>query len=114
MKKSILLVEHDHETRVKIRRILEGAGHFVISAPTGVDGLAMLDKISRPSLIIVATDLPIMNGREFVDHLKKKEKFNSIPITHLAEASEPAMPEACHTITKPVEEKQLLAAVEKC
>jgi DNA-binding response OmpR family regulator len=72
--KTVLVIEPDHETRVQIRRVLEDAGHFVVSATNGTDALALIEKISPPTHIILNSDLPFLSGEQFLTTVHKQEK----------------------------------------
>ena len=112
--KTVLVVESDHDTRVRIRSALEAVGHFVISAANGADGLVMLEKMTVPSLIIVASDLAVMTGIDFIAALAKIAQFDKVPLAHLAEPGEASIAGTCQTIYKPVQIDKLIEAVENC
>jgi DNA-binding NtrC family response regulator len=85
--KSILVVEREHEARVIVRRQLEDAGHFVVSATTGAEAITFLDKISKPHLILLGSDLPGINSDQFVSLVKQMDAFKDIPIAQMGPPS---------------------------
>ncbi len=64
--KCVLVIESEHGLRVLIRRALEDAGYFVASTTNGAEGLALLDKITVPSVILLDANIPMLNGEQFL------------------------------------------------
>lgn len=77
---TILLIEDDHDIRVSFRQTLESSGYFVYSVANGKDGLALLEKITPPKLIILDLGMPIMNGEEFIALKDKNPKIAGIEV----------------------------------
>lgn len=79
MKNSIFIVINDHETRVKLREFFEGLGHYVVSTASAADALDLLQNISRPNLIIIGGNFPLLSVSEFLRIIKNDARFSSIP-----------------------------------
>jgi CheY-like chemotaxis protein len=62
-----------------LRRGLESDGWKVSEAANGVEGLACVEK-EKPSLILLDLMMPIMDGFEFLEHLRAREEWRSIPV----------------------------------
>jgi signal transduction histidine kinase/DNA-binding response OmpR family regulator len=77
--KSALVVEDDHATRELIRRSLEAEGWKTSEASNGVEALASLEK-SKPGLILLDLMMPVMDGFEFLKHLRGREEWQAIPV----------------------------------
>ncbi len=71
MKRTVLIVDDEHNMQAVVRMILEDAGHQVISADSGEAALA---HIQNPNLDVVLSDLkmPGMSGEEFVTRCRKE------------------------------------------
>ncbi len=75
----VLLVEDDEPTREMVRRTLEKEGEIVVEAE---NGRVALEKVTEkiPDLILLDLMMPEMDGFEFVDELRRNDKWQSIPI----------------------------------
>jgi two-component system KDP operon response regulator KdpE len=72
----IVLIEDDPETRSFVRTSLLKRGYRLVEAPTGVDGLTEAANC-RPDVVVVARDLPDMDGIEVVRRLRE---WTSVPV----------------------------------
>ncbi len=113
-KMRILLVDDDRATLVLLKTLLEKAGHTVITAGNGIEGLALIEKF-RPQLIITDWMMPEMSGIEFCKALRQNSAWRNIYVfimtaqdglDRLVEAFEAG---ANDYMTKPVSPKALLA-----
>ncbi len=77
---AVLVVEDNHDIRVSLRDLLETNGFFVFSAATGIDGIAMLQRIKTPSVIILDQNMPLMNGEQFLKTIKQVKEWSDIPV----------------------------------
>lgn len=84
--KTILVVEDDVDIREAVTELLEGAGFKVRAAQNGLDALARLRQLPRPSVILLDLLMPIMNGWEFRRAQLRDGSVRNIP-TVLATAS---------------------------
>jgi len=86
MRRKILLVDDDPEDRDIIKDALEDLGyHSVIHfAENGEKALTFLESAyhedSLPSMVILDLNMPVMNGRQVLRHLKKDSRFSNIPV----------------------------------
>jgi len=53
MSQTILLVEDDSDLRAAVVTLLEAEGFEVVTAPDGLAGLKLLERIREPSLILL-------------------------------------------------------------
>ena len=77
--RSALLVEDDPAVRDVTRRILELGGWSVIEAENGRVGLERLADF-LPGVILLDLMMPEMDGFEFVDALRQRAEWKSIPV----------------------------------
>jgi two-component system KDP operon response regulator KdpE len=76
----IVLIEDDPETRRIVRSGLLTQGYRLLEALTGLDGLTEA-ATNRPDVVVVARDLPDMDGIEFVRRLRE---WTSVPVVVLS------------------------------
>jgi CheY-like chemotaxis protein len=75
----ILVVEDEPELRELLRRTLKKAGWSVREASNGREALDQLAHV-RPALIVLDLMMPIMDGFEFLQELRKRPEWQSIPV----------------------------------
>lgn len=85
---TILIIEHDEQTRHDIQFILKGIGYHVLSASRGLDGIDIARKLN-PDLIIVAMDLPDLMGGELTTTLRTDKRFDNTPVLALLSNNDP-------------------------
>jgi CheY-like chemotaxis protein len=111
--KNILVVEDDEGIRETLRLFLELEGYTVFTAVHGKDGLEVLKKIPRPCLILLDLMMPVMNGWEFADEIKKNEMLAVIPVVIVTAYSNKVIPiKASGIIKKPIDLDALLRIVK--
>jgi putative two-component system response regulator len=79
---TILQVEDSTENRVLVRKILESAGHHVIDAKDGDEGVRLAAEL-RPDLVIMDLYLPGMDGYLATARLKAEPELAQIPVVAL-------------------------------
>lgn len=115
---TILTVDDSPSIRQMIKVVLGPAGHNVIEAGDGGQGLAQA-KTSRPDLVITDLNMPVMNGIELIKALRAQSSLSGLPIVFLTTESDDAIKQqakaagATGWITKPFKPEQLLAVVSK-
>jgi chemosensory pili system protein ChpA (sensor histidine kinase/response regulator) len=114
----ILLIDDSLSVRKFVSRMLERAGYAVDTAVDGEDGVK---KATQTSYQVIITDLemPKLNGYEVLQTLRQRPRTKSTPImvmtTRAGEKHQQAAMSlgASGYLTKPVEERALVAAVEQ-
>ncbi len=78
VKKKVLVVDDSITTRTLEKNILESAGYNVTIATNGTEGY---QKLSEGGFDVVVSDIemPLMNGFEFAEKVRKESKFSDIP-----------------------------------
>ncbi len=71
--KKILIIEDDKRLRVMFRRLLEKRVHaMILEAENGVEGYKIYLE-EKPQLIFCDIDMPVMNGVDFVNKVRKTD-----------------------------------------
>ncbi len=84
---TILVIEDSRLIRTAVVRILSKAGHQVIAACDGEEGLRRAQEIG-PELILLDMMLPTLEGTSVLRHLKKNSVTKSIPVVVLSGLSQ--------------------------
>lgn len=115
---TILAVDDSPSIRQLIKVVLGPAGHSILEAGNGAEGLAKA-KSSALNLIITDLNMPVMNGIEMIRHLRGLPALTGVPILFLSTESDDGVKQqakaagATGWITKPFKPDQLLAVVSK-
>ena len=76
-----MIVEDDPDSRMFLRRLLRSEEYEVFEAINGKDGLDKLEELDgNPDMILLDLMMPVMDGFEFLDKIKKMESKAEIPI----------------------------------
>lgn len=115
---AIILVVDDSPTEVhKLTSMLEKHGHNVIGAENGADGIALARK-ERPDAILMDIVMPGFNGFQATRQLTKDELTKNIPVIIVTAKDQETdkvwgkRQGAKAYLTKPINESELLEAVE--
>lgn len=115
---TILTVDDSPSVRQMIKLVLGPAGHTVLEAGDGAEGLAKA-KANPINMVITDLNMPVMNGLELIRALRQVPTIVGIPIVFLTTESNDALKQeakaagATGWITKPFKPDQLLAVVGK-
>jgi CheY-like chemotaxis protein len=84
--KNILLVEDDEDDQLFFKEALADVNPKAdcMIANSGRHALDLLEIFPSPDIIFLDTNLPIMNGFEFLTAIKKIEDYSHIPVVVLA------------------------------
>lgn len=113
----ILVIDDSRLISHVAKTILTKQGHEVILAQDGLSGLQAA-KSEYPDLILLDLIMPVMDGYQVCQELKKEEKTKEIPIIMLTSKAEPADKVrglelgALDYVVKPFDEGELLARVD--
>jgi chemosensory pili system protein ChpA (sensor histidine kinase/response regulator) len=114
----IILADDSISVRKFVGRMLEKAGYRVRLAADGLEALEIALQ-SRCDLVITDLEMPRTNGYELMTHLRQNAETRDIPVMVVtsragAKHRERAMKEgASGFLTKPVQDDQLIAAVQE-
>jgi two-component system, cell cycle response regulator DivK len=118
MSNRILVVEDQPDNRKIIRDVFAPTGYEIIEAENGEEALAAIAK-TRPDLILMDIQLPIMDGYTATRRIKANPALKSIPIIAvtsyaLSGEEKKAREAGCDDyIPKPYSPRELLAKVRQ-
>jgi|SRR5450759_4316863 len=109
---TILVVDDEKPIRTLIALILRSAGHNVIAASNGVEGVALFrSSPDRFDLILTDLEMPIMNGHQLVKLVRETNASANI-ICMSGYTNEP-IPANTEFLQKPFTSDLLRARVDK-
>jgi two-component system, cell cycle response regulator DivK len=118
MKQRILIVEDQEDNRRILRDLLSSVGFELTEASTGDEGVRLAE-LSRPDLILMDVQMPVLDGYEATRRIKAKPELCEIPIivvTSYALSGEDIKATAAGAddyIAKPYSPRELLAIVRR-
>lgn len=117
---SILLIEDDELVRGTLAEVLASAGHSVVEAKNGLDGVVAARR-AKPALVIIDMIMPEQDGIETLINLRAGDA--TVPILAISGGGRTrnldflavaASLGATRTLPKPFAPAALLAMVEEC
>jgi chemotaxis protein histidine kinase CheA/ActR/RegA family two-component response regulator len=114
----VVLVDDSISVRKFVGRMLEKAGYRVKLASDGLEALEIVTQ-TRCDLVVTDLEMPRTNGYELMAHLRQDPQTRGIPVMVVtsragAKHRERAMKDgAASFLTKPVQEDQFIATVNK-
>ena len=118
--KTLLVIEDDTENREAVAKVLRGAGHEVLAAATGRDGLKLLHGGAHPDLILLDFWLPDMTGHAFLEAKARWPAGIHSPVllvtgddAWIDEQRDLEQLGVVGLLAKPLEAAELLSAVER-
>jgi two-component system cell cycle response regulator DivK len=112
------VVEDTEDNRQIMRDLLSSAGYDLVEAQDGAEGVAMA-KSSRPDLILMDIQLPVLDGYEATRRIKADPALTHIPViavTSYALSGDEAKTRAAGCdgyVAKPFSPRQLLQKVRE-
>ena len=117
--KTVLLVEDNEDNRIVYSTILQHFGYTVSEALNGEEGIAKARE-EQPDLILMDISIPIIDGWEATQVLKRDPATKDIPIIALtahalASDRQKSVDVGCADFdTKPVDLPRLLSKINAC
>lgn len=112
--KHILIVEDERDAREALKEILEMEGFSVVTAENGQVGIELLQDVEEPCLILLDLMMPVMNGWEFLETLRRQQKhvLATIPVvvvSAIADLTAAQQKYNCDFMKKPVNVQSLVS-----
>ncbi|MDQ3037806.1 MAG: hybrid sensor histidine kinase/response regulator [Myxococcota bacterium] len=111
----ILHIEDDPKNRLLVRKILAGAGHDVVDAETGLEGIRLAGEV-RPDLVLVDINIPDLDGYEVTLRLRGIGSLAGVPIVAITAEGDRAMSLAVGCdgfLEKPIDARRFPRQIEK-
>ena len=113
--RKILLVDDDMRNSYALSKKLIEVGFDVEMASNGKDAIDMLEQDGKFELVLMDIMMPVMDGNEATEHIRKLPQFKNLPIIALTAKTMPEDREKClqagasEYITKPIDFDKLLS-----
>jgi CheY-like chemotaxis protein len=114
----VLVIDDEPWIRTTARIHLEPFGHEVIVGGDGIEGMDMAQRL-RPDVIVLDLLMPIVNGHEVLEMLRKDHLTSHIPVLVITAVTQPEVHQRCleegarRVLTKPFAPKALAAAIDE-
>ncbi|MFZ5944472.1 MAG: response regulator [Bacillota bacterium] len=80
----ILAIDDEPSIRMVLELALSSAGHEVVLAGDGLEGLEKLNEDFKPDLILVDLNMPRLSGKDFIQEMKKNPNYNNVCVAILS------------------------------
>jgi CheY-like chemotaxis protein len=110
---SVLIVEDDEDIRAAMAELLESEGFEVSVASNGQEGLEVLSQMVPPCLVLLDLMMPVMNGEDFLRHVRQNPAQHDIPIVIVTASGRAALPGTQGILKKPFEISDLFSTVNQ-
>jgi len=113
----ILIVDDEPDLASTVEYRLKFADYQVVTASNGQEGLKQVES-EKPDLILLDTNMPVMNGHEMLERLRADGSLEHIPVIMLTARCEPQDIAAASThgvtdyVTKPFDFTDLMAKIQ--
>ena len=77
--RTIMVVEDYDDTRLLLKKVLEGLGYGVLEASNGQEAVDIAER-EHPDLILMDLDLPILDGIAATQRIRQHSGLESVPI----------------------------------
>lgn len=117
--KRVLVVDDSATVREQVARALSSAGFEVVEAHDGRAGADLIAKDATLSLVIADVNMPVMNGLEMLEEVRRSPATATLPVLMLTTEGQPALMRrakaagAAGWIVKPFQPPQLVAAAQR-
>ena len=116
--KTLLVVDDDADARGAIVSLLEMEGYSVAAAGDGQEALDYLHHFPPPAMILLDLMMPSMDGWQFRQQQQSDPILASIPVIIISalgarESNRDGLG-TVRTISKPIDDQELLVAIQSC
>jgi CheY-like chemotaxis protein len=112
--KTVLLAEDDLEIRDILQDLLEAEGYDVIPASHGRQALEFLESVrddKLPALVVLDLLMPLVDGVQVLETMKRDPKLSSIPVVVLSAAVRERPAGAAAFLRKPIPLQKLFDTI---
>jgi len=112
---TVLHIEDDPSNRLLVRKLLTAAGHEVVDAESGLEGIRLAES-RKPDLVLVDIDVPDLDGYEVTLRLRGMPAMQGTPIVAITAEGDRETSLAVGAdgfIQKPIDARRFPAMVER-
>src|SRR5689334_18838463 len=112
---TVLHIEDDAGSRLLVRKLLQAAGHEVVDAESGLQGIRLAEA-TRPDLVLVDINVPDLDGYEVTLRLRGMPSLEGIPIVAITAEGDRETSLAVGAdgfIAKPIDARELPGVVAR-
>lgn len=112
--RSILLIDDEAAIRLSLRDFLTREGFIVHIARDGAHALHVLERIEPPDLILLDYKMPVMDGKQFLQVMRRIPRLQQLPVVILSASTREwsgAQLEVVDVLSKPVDLQLLRTTV---
>jgi CheY-like chemotaxis protein len=111
----ILVVDDDADIREVLSEVLTEAGHAVVTASNGLEGLEVLRRGRTPCLVLLDLMMPVMDGYVFIETQRRDPSLASIPVAVITAGRQIEHERLgnAELLPKPIRLPHLLSLIEK-
>jgi two-component system, chemotaxis family, chemotaxis protein CheY len=115
-RKSVLIIDDDRGICEMLELLLEDEGYQTVTAYNGMDALMRLQSETKPCIILLDLNMPIMTGWEFRHEQKNDPAIAEIPVAVISAdrsiQQQPFSIDAVDYFRKPVDVERLLSLLD--
>lgn len=112
--RTVLVVDDDFDLRHTMREVLQDEGYVVATAANGREALELLRRSAPPRVMVLDLMMPVMDGWELLDELKRDSELAGIPVVVISASKKGLRPQDTHEIlTKPLDYYRLVTTLER-
>lgn len=112
----VLVVEDDADIRTVLCELLKLDGYESVEAENGRVALERLKGSKRPCLILLDLMMPVLNGQQFIEALRKDDQLATIPVvvvSAFADQANQLKDKTAGFVRKPVDLRVLMQFVRE-
>ena len=113
----ILIADDEFLLLESLQDALEQVGYRVALARHGLEALAMLDRLARPALVVLDLQMPVLDGVQFLQELRKRPDQHDFGVLAMSATVNGQwvdhVPGVFRTLRKPFEAQDLIAAADE-
>lgn len=115
---TVMNVDDSTTMRKIVTLALKSQGHVVVEAENGKQALEILPS-QKVDAVVLDINMPVMNGIEFLEAIKKQPGFSGLPVVVLTTQGEDALKDqalglgAKAFMIKPFQKEELLATLSR-
>jgi CheY-like chemotaxis protein len=113
----ILIADDEFLLLESLQDALEAMGYRVALARNGLEAAALLGTLARPALVVLDLQMPVMDGVQFLDELRKRPDHGAFGVVAMSATVNGQwvehVPGVFRTLRKPFDVQELIAAAEE-